>query len=328
MVRDQGGETRLCHFGLTLPIDADGACCKNRASRRGSQTGKSERPSMSSRATLSSVSSHGVLEIEMTALSDVGRLRANNEDAVAVDPRRGLAILADGLGGYKAGEIASGMAVAILAGTLGKALDEREKMLSEEDAARVRDLMREAIARANAAIHQAGRLRPECAGMATTLVLAVFLPRQVLIAHVGDSRLYRWREGRLECLTRDHAWPVARNAWETAGQVVPSLAGRLITRALGADSRVSVDFTSRPLAKGDVFLLCSDGLSDMLDDDDIRLALAEGIEPLSECNRRLVRAANARGGKDNVSVILCRVRERDLVADVEREKAWVSSWDE
>ncbi len=242
-------------------------------------------------------------DYSFAALTDVGRLRANNEDAVRVDPAHGVAVLADGMGGYNAGEVASAMAVDIIAADLARWLAQ-----AEGGARDVRRAMEICVDQANRAIYEAAHANDAYTGMGTTLVMAVLRDGVAVIGHVGDSRAYRWREGRLVQLTRDHS--LLQEQLDigliTAAEAAVSSNRNLVTRALGVEDTVLLELTDAPVAPGDVLLLCSDGLNDMLGDDDIA-ALLDSDEPLADRCQRLVDGANARGGRDNVSVVLIGV---------------------
>lgn len=240
------------------------------------------------------------------ALTDTGRLRANNEDAVGIDEANGLFMLADGMGGHQAGEVASRMAVSLIGAEFGAWLAGPGRQATVPEAL---NAMRLSVDHANQAILQAGASRPECAGMGTTVVVAALFDgdRLLLLGHAGDSRAYRWRQGRLERLTTDHTL-LQRQL--DAGLLSPAQAaasaGRfLLTRALGTEPRVVLELKCLELAPGDLILLCSDGLTDMLDDARLAELLALG-GGLPELARRLVDGANAAGGRDNVSVVLAQ----------------------
>lgn len=233
--------------------------------------------------------------------SHVGRVRLRNEDALRVDASLGWLVLADGMGGYQGGDIAAGLAVDVAARCLAR---DAAVPRSTEDLVRI---ARRAAEDANAEIRRVGVLRPELAGMGATLVLAVFLQDRLVCAHVGDSRLYRYAGGRLELLTRDHTLLQER---VDAGMMRPEDARRsryrgMLTRGLGVSPLVEADIAVHPVHEADIFLLCSDGLTDMLDDEEISSLLEMG-GGLDEVADRLVEAANASGGRDNVSVILAR----------------------
>ena len=247
--------------------------------------------------------------LEMVAVSDRGRVRAHNEDCVAVRPAAGLALLADGMGGHNAGEVASAMAVELI-GEAIVALPLAELALSPE---RARELIGREVARANAEIHAAGASRREYGGMGTTLVVALWHGEWLSAGHVGDSRLYRLRGGALTQLTRDHTLV---QAYVDAGTLSrerarTSAARNILTRALGTEPDVEVDLETFEVAPGDLYLLCSDGLTEMVPDRDIERVLGDIEANLDDAAAELVSRANANGGVDNVSVVLARAGATD-----------------
>jgi protein phosphatase len=260
--------------------------------------------------------------LEAVALTDTGKLRDHNEDAVFVDPACGVAILADGMGGYNAGEVASGMAISILSETLRRdfsvgLLHGAENYGDTKCAERT---LLERIAMANSAVFRASKSEAECAGMGTTLVAAVFHDNHVTIAHLGDSRLYRLRGGEFRLLTRDHS---LLQEQLDAGLITPGEAyyydKSLVTRALGVEAFPNTESHTYATQPGDVYLLCSDGLNDMVDGCDILGALVGASADLPRTAERLIRIANDNGGYDNVSVVLVKVL-RDFPASA---KAWL-----
>ncbi len=249
--------------------------------------------------------------------SDTGRLRRNNEDALRVDAAAGLAVLADGMGGYNAGEVASQLAV-----------DEIHRQLrpwligpgrsARPEAFAIR--LRAAVAEAHQAILAAAQRQPAWSGMGTTVVIAALQGGGVHLAHVGDSRAYRWGAGGLQQLSRDHS--LLQDQLD-AGLIRPedareALHRNLVTRALGVEAGVEADLAWHPLAAGDGLMLCSDGLSDMLDDAQLARLLARP-GPLDETAAALVAAANAAGGRDNISLVLIRAP-----APTVRPRSWWS----
>jgi serine/threonine protein phosphatase PrpC len=240
------------------------------------------------------------LPLQIASLTHPGVARSHNEDNHIADVAAGYVILADGMGGYNAGEVASKMAVAYLSAALGHRLA-RSIAPSE--------LLRRVIEQANAAIHAAAQTQPGCAGMGTTLVAALFQPGRVTVAHVGDSRMYRLRGGRLEQITRDHSFlqeQVDRRL-VSKDEAQFSRHRNLITRALGVESCVEVDVAEHDTMPGDLYLLCSDGLNDMVPEEDIELVLRGPGRRLDGVAGQLVQMANAHGGRDNVTVILARL---------------------
>jgi protein phosphatase len=250
--------------------------------------------------------------LEIATRSDPGRVRPHNEDSVFADSVLGFAVLADGMGGYNAGEIASGMATAPLGADLARALAERGSEKREADGqcwASVA-LARE-IVRTNAAIHRAAESQPQYSGMGTTLVAALFHDDRVTVAHVGDSRLYRLRGDELAQLTRDHSLLQEQvdGGIITVEQARQAKNKNLVTRALGIDPLVDIEINDHDARAGDIFLLCSDGLTDMIEDDAIAKTLSLNSAQPEACAVRLVDIANERGGRDNVSVIVVRVKQ-------------------
>ncbi|TCJ20431.1 Stp1/IreP family PP2C-type Ser/Thr phosphatase [Parasulfuritortus cantonensis] len=244
----------------------------------------------------------------MLSLSDPGMVRALNEDSVFTAADIGLAILADGMGGYSAGEVASAMAIdtvskellGSLPGLQGEPLDEATADLHED--------IEFAVGRANEAVHYASHNDPDCEGMGTTLVVAALLDGQITVAHVGDSRLYRFRAGVLEQVTRDHSWLDEQLALGviTPEQAMASRYKNIVTRGIGIEETVDVEIHDYPAEQGDIYLLCSDGLSDMIEDPDIERLLGEHGQDLADAARHLIDQANENGGRDNVSVVLIR----------------------
>ncbi len=249
-------------------------------------------------------------KLSTALLSDTGRVRNNNEDAVGEDPDIGMLVLADGMGGYNAGEIASGIAVTTILDvakrqwpTLKHGEVDRESGYSLEAL-----MLKGAVEEAHRTIHQVSQSQPQCAGMGTTVVACLFHNDRISIAYVGDSRLYRFRSGNLEQITRDHSLVeelVARGHYsrEDAGKLVRK---NIVTRALGVEPDVLVDLMEEPVEIGDVLLLCSDGLTDMVNDEQIGLTLGKYADNLPLAVQKLVELANEGGGKDNVSAVLAR----------------------
>ncbi|OHC69471.1 MAG: protein phosphatase [Rhodocyclales bacterium GWA2_65_20] len=248
----------------------------------------------------------------MATRSDKGMVRSHNEDAVFANPVAGFVILADGMGGYNAGEVASGMATALLGSELEKSFAAREPYQTEPDGRLWAHVVLEAeIARANGAIYQAAQSQPQYAGMGTTLVMAVFHDNAVTIAHIGDSRLYRLRGEEFGPVTRDHSLLQEQidGGIITAEQARHSQNKNLVTRALGVDPAVEPEVRDYDVLPGDIYLLCSDGLNDMVDDEEISMTLQALAANLELCATQLVQMANDNGGRDNVSVILVRIKE-------------------
>ncbi len=245
--------------------------------------------------------------LTIASLSDAGLVRNFNEDSVAVDEDLGLVVLADGMGGYKAGDVAAGMATMIVANELKSQLGGGKGAPNGTPVST--DVVRAAVNRANQAIHHAARNRAQFQGMGATVVLALFHDDMVTIAHAGDSRAYRLRNDRLERLTVDHS--LLQEQLEmgliSAEDARVSHNRNLVTRALGVNQNIAVDVKQERALPGDVYLLCSDGLNDMVDDADIELAMVALRENIPLLVKQLVIMANDNGGHDNVSVAAIRV---------------------
>ena len=244
------------------------------------------------------------MPIEFHAAVDPGRARSNNEDSVAIETDAALAVLADGMGGYNAGEVASHMLTSFIQAELGRWLVEASVQASDADVRRAMDIC---VDNANRAIFNAANANPQYAGMGTTLVMAVFRPSRLLIGHVGDSRAYRLRAGRLQQITRDHSLLQEQidAGLITTEQAAFSANKNLVTRAVGVEDAVLLETHQHDILPGDLFLMCSDGLSDMLDDASIAQVLL-AYTSLSDAAKALVDAANEAGGKDNIAVVLAR----------------------
>jgi protein phosphatase len=244
-------------------------------------------------------------------MTDTGRVREHNEDTIGTDADIGLVVLADGMGGYKAGEVASGITVRTVLGLLKDAVDREDLRLhdGESGISRPGILLRDAIQRANKIVYQTARTQANCEGMGTTVVAGLFFDDRLTVAHVGDSRLYRLREGKLEQVTKDHSLlqELVARGFYTPEEAQRAAAKNYVTRALGVEPTVDVEITETPVTKDDVYLLCSDGLSDMVDDADIQLTINTFGANLETVARQLVQLSNDNGGRDNVSVVLVRV---------------------
>lgn len=250
------------------------------------------------------------VELDAASRTHAGLVRATNEDSISVSPEYGLAILADGMGGYNAGEVASAMATSILRTDLESDLVDWWKELTGNGHNRLNALLQARIARANTSIFQAAQSQPQYAGMGTTLLMALFLEQRVTVAHLGDSRLYRMRGNEFRQLTRDHSLLQEQldAGLITAEQAKLSQNKNLVTRALGVDPVVDPEIRDYETQAGDVYLLCSDGLSDMVEDEGIAQILASTADNLEAGVDALVEEANRHGGRDNVSAILIRIK--------------------
>ena len=263
--------------------------------------------------------------LEVVSATHPGKVRSHNEDSKAADGELGLAVLADGMGGYNAGEVASGIAVALITAGMKKAL--ADKKLRELDGSSAENLLGGHAVKANAAIYQAAQSQPQYSGMGTTLVAALWHDNRMTVSHIGDSRLYRLRGASLEQITRDHSLLQEQidSGMITREQARYSQNKNLVTRAVGIDPEVEAEVHTYLVQPGDIYLLCSDGLSDMVTDEDIQLALSSLQANLPLAAEQLVQQANDNGGRDNISVILVRVL-KDFPAQrtgwMEKLKSW------
>ena len=252
-------------------------------------------------------------KLDCVGMSDTGRVREHNEDTIGTDPGIGLVVLADGMGGYKAGEVASGIAVRTVMGLIKDAVDREDLGTADEKTGLSRPgiLLRDAIQRANKIIYQTAKTQAHCEGMGTTVAAGLFFDDRLTMAHVGDSRVYRVRGGRIEQLTRDHSLleELIARGFYTPEEAQRAATRNYVTRALGVETTVDVEITERPVARDDVFLRCSDGLSDMVEDEDIQLTVNTFGDNLEKLARQLVLLSNENGGRDNVSLVLVRVVE-------------------
>ncbi len=240
---------------------------------------------------------------EAAGQTDTGRVRHGNEDAFLLDPARGIFLVADGMGGHAAGEIASSLAASTAAEVLSRAVD------SGHGGDALLEALREAFHAAQERIARCCRDRPRTRGMGTTLTVCLLTPDGTCrLGHVGDSRAYRLRHGEFEQLTVDHTW-VQREV--DAGRLPPTATHRhplshVLTRVLIAEVREDPDLLTLTLQPDDLLLLASDGLTGMLEEAEIASLLAQRL-PLSELTQVLIAEANARGGVDNITVVLVRI---------------------
>jgi protein phosphatase len=251
--------------------------------------------------------------LEIVSQTDPGMVRAHNEDSVAYDANCGLVVLADGMGGYNAGEVASGIAVSVLASEVRHHLEDARP--EDLDAAGVElgvALLHDNVKKANLSIFHAAQSQPQYAGMGTTIVTALFYDDRVAVAHIGDSRMYRLRGETFETITRDHSLLQEQidSGMISREDARQSKNKNLVTRAVGIDSEVEPELHVHQVLVGDVYLLCSDGLNDMVEDEDIGMTLQMLQNNLPLAATQLVQLANDNGGRDNVSVILVKVKGR------------------
>lgn len=263
--------------------------------------------------------------LQIVAQTDAGMVRSHNEDSVIYDSALGLVVLADGMGGYNAGEVASGIAVSVVESEVAQYLQSGGSLLerdAQSDEERGVLLTLNSINKANASIYHAADSQPQYAGMGTTIVSALFYDNRVVVGHVGDSRMYRFREDKLSQVTRDHSFLQEQidSGIISAEEARFSRNKNLVTRAVGIDEELAPEVHTYGVRVGDIYLLCSDGLNDMVEDEDIESILhaMQGNLPLAV--EQLIQIANDQGGRDNVSVILVKI-----LADFSESRGWVAN---
>jgi len=239
--------------------------------------------------------------MKAAAVTDPGQVRPANEDSVFADPNAGLLIVADGMGGHAAGEVASGMAAETIAAFLREKLPASGTLVLDAP-----HLLGEAIRRADAAVRERAAADPALHGMGTTAVVAVCRGDELALAHVGDSRAYLLHEGGLRRVTEDHSL-VARMV--SAGTITPAEARKhhlrnVITRSLGFEGNAEAEVQILEWVRGDLLLLCTDGLTGMAEDEEIESIMASHGADVESGARALIALANAHGGTDNVSAVV------------------------
>lgn len=253
------------------------------------------------------MSTSGTLQFRACGLSDVGRVRAHNEDSFEIDPENQVYIVADGMGGHRHGEVASRVAVKAVTAWM-----QNHRPNGAEEAGMPAHLasLKTAIESAQDAVQQAVEEDVSLVGMGTTVVAMILSGNSAGVAHVGDSRAYRYRKSQLERLTKDHTWVGeqvgAGLLSEEQAKVHPLR--NVVTRALGGRGGVAVEVAETSIMPGDVYLLCSDGLTTMLSDEDIESHLVEATS-IEEACRSLISASNSGGGLDNITVLMIEVAE-------------------
>ena len=220
-------------------------------------------------------------------------------------------VLADGMGGYNAGEVASGIAVQIVSelATEGANRENRDEIDPASGWMRQSIVLRDAVYRANKIIYQTAQSQTHCEGMGTTIVACMFYDNKVSIAHVGDSRAYRLRDDTFQQLTMDHSLlqELVDRGFYSAEEAQRSTNRNYVTRALGVEATVDVEVSEFDVLPNDIYLLCSDGLPDMVEDADIHLTISSFNDSLDSVGKQLIELANDHGGRDNVSVQLAKV---------------------
>ncbi|MCA8936073.1 MAG: Stp1/IreP family PP2C-type Ser/Thr phosphatase [Planctomycetes bacterium] len=245
----------------------------------------------------------GVMVVQMVTATDVGLQRKNNEDSCSVVEEAGLCVVADGMGGHLGGEIASNIAI----DTVVEAF--KARAAGGQDERKDAELLTKCVKSANKEIYRRGNADAALKNMGTTIVAVVLSGDYVVTANVGDSRIYRLRDGKLEQITEDHSWvgELRKKNLISEEDARSHPLKNIITRALGMEPTVEVDVKWEKAKSGDVYLLCSDGLTDLIPDAEIVEKLTGSGSKLGDVANALIQAANAAGGTDNITVGLCRV---------------------
>ncbi|MGI9227447.1 MAG: Stp1/IreP family PP2C-type Ser/Thr phosphatase [Gammaproteobacteria bacterium] len=249
-------------------------------------------------------------KLDIAGRSNTGLVRSNNEDKIGEDQEIGLVVLADGMGGYKGGEVASRLAVNTILDELRAEIPKLTPGEIDEQTGYTKESLaaRRSVVKANETIFSVSSTEPQYRGMGTTLVMGIFYDNQITVAHVGDSRMYRFRDGNLQQITVDHTLlqELVDRGFYTQEEANSSLNKNLVTRALGIEGSIAVDIKEDLAMPGDIYILCSDGLTDMVDDPEIHATVKAFKDNLDQLADRLIEIANENGGRDNVSVLLAK----------------------
>lgn len=245
----------------------------------------------------------GVMVVRMVTATDVGLQRKNNEDSCAVLEGAGLCVVADGMGGHLGGEIASNIAIESVTDAF------KERPGNGQDERKDAELLTKCIKSANKEIYRRGNADAALKNMGTTIVASVLSGDYIVTANVGDSRIYRVRDKKLQQVTEDHSWvgELRKKNLISEEDARSHPLKNIITRALGMEPTVEVDVKWEKAKSGDIYLLCTDGLTDLVPDSEISEKLLAGGDDLAGIAQALIEAANAAGGTDNITVGLCRV---------------------
>ena len=241
------------------------------------------------------------------------------EIALLADAIGSLVVLADGMGGYKSGEVASALAVTTVLHDVTAVMKHnrtlKDKQVPPPDAKHPGHeaiLIKNSINHANSTIYKMAKADEQCQGMGTTVVAGLFHNDMVTIGHVGDSRMYRLRGGKLQQITKDHSLiqELIDRKLYTPEEAYAKMPKNLVTRGLGLDFAVEVDIIEENTLPEDIYLVCSDGLTDMVNDEEIHLTLGKYSANLVQIASTLIQQANSKGGKDNITVVLVRVKNK------------------
>ncbi len=262
--------------------------------------------------------------ITILGLTDTGLVRKKNEDAIGFDSALGLVVLADGMGGHRGGEIASRLTVDKIVDTVQQNLLAIEPGQTDPDSGFSLEsiCIQEAVESANRLVFKTAEDNPELHGMGSTVVVLQFYNNTLTLAHIGDSRCYRFRRDKLEQITKDHSLnqELIDRGFYTPEEARKSMNKNMITRALGIGPVVTADLQEDIVIKGDIYLLCSDGLTDLVEDEYISLTIKRFSDNPEEAAKQLITKANENGGKDNISVMLCQINQ-DFSSKSERRNS-------
>jgi serine/threonine protein phosphatase PrpC len=252
-------------------------------------------------------------KIQIVGFTDTGRVRQNNEDSIGYDSVLGLLVLADGMGGHLGGEVASSVSVdTIIQYIQQNAPSIKTGQIDPGTGYSMESIcIQQAIEQANDIIYKRSNNEADLRGMGTTIVVMLFYNNRFSLAHIGDSRCYRFRGNKIEQITKDHSLlqELIDRGFYTPEEAKTSLNKNLVTRALGIDPTITADIQEELAMKNDIYLLCSDGLTDLVEDEFISLTIQRFSDNLEEAAKQLITKANQNGGKDNISVILCRIND-------------------
>jgi len=234
--------------------------------------------------------------MHVNSLTNIGLVRKANEDNFLADKNRGLFVVADGMGGHEAGELASGIAI--------KTID--TFLTSEIIAAKKNSGLCQAIQKANELIYHESKINHSCSGMGTTVTAALFIDNILYVAHIGDSRAYLIRNNSIQLLTKDHSLvaELLRQGELTESEAYQHPHRNILTRALGTERDVEIDLAQFNIKSGDLILLCTDGLYNLVTDEEILQEVNQNSSDLKRSVNQLVKIALERGGADNITVVL------------------------
>lgn len=239
-----------------------------------------------------------------TGLTDIGLVRQNNEDVWSSEPQVGLYVIADGMGGHQAGEIAARETVKALC----KAVKLKIPTLEANTISDVSSFLKRAVIHVNGVVYKLGRTKPELRGMGTTLCCLLFHSKGLAFAHVGDSRIYRLRGNKFEQLTKDHSLfrELVDKGQLNEEQITDFLYKNIITKAMGTEPKIEPTVATKRVNDGDIYLMCTDGLSDLLASEEMSKIITSALT-IEEAAQNLIAAANDKGGRDNVTVVIAKV---------------------